>query len=102
LLIVKQLFKVLHKEINRANIFAAIICGTTTFLAGSIPIIAYLVLPYPLDIVLSLAIVAGVVGVFLVRYRARRTRVHWKVTLIETVAIVVIAVVASLVLGGIG
>jgi hypothetical protein len=67
-----------------------------------VPIIAYLVLPYPLDIVLSLAIVAGVVGVFLVRYRARRTRVHWKVTLIETVAIVVIAVVASLVLGGIG
>jgi len=61
---------------------------------------AYLTLPEPLDIILSLSIVGGVVGVFLVRYRSQRTKVHWKVTLLETVIIVTIAVIASLLLGG--
>jgi DNA-binding PadR family transcriptional regulator len=99
--LVKDLFTVLHKEISRSNIVAAIICGTTTFLAGIIPILAYLMLPKPFDIILSLAIVAAVVGVFLVRYRSKRTKVHWKITLLETVAIVVVATIASLIVGGI-
>jgi VIT1/CCC1 family predicted Fe2+/Mn2+ transporter len=99
LMLVKQLFTVLHKEINRSNLFAAIICGTTTFLAGSVPIMAYLLLPKPLDLILSLSIVGAVVGIFLVRYRSTKTKIHWKITLFETVAIVVIAVVASLILG---
>lgn len=98
--LVKDLFTVLHKEISRSNIIAAIICGTTTFLAGIIPILAYLLLPKPYDLILSLGIVGIVVGVFLVRYRSRRTKVHWKVTLFETVVIVVIAAVASLIIGG--
>lgn len=98
--LVKQLFAVLHKEINRSNLLAAIICGTTTFLAGSIPIMAYLMLPKPFDIILSLSIVGAVVGFFLVRYRSKRTRVHWKVTLFETIAIIAIAVIVSLLLGG--
>jgi len=93
------LFIVLHGEISRSNLQAAAICGTTTFLAGSIPIVAYLTLPSPLDIVLSLSLVAAIVGVFLVRYRSKRTRVHWKVTLFETIVIVAIAVLASLLLG---
>jgi len=98
--LVKQLFAVLHEEINRSNLFAATICSTTTFLAGSIPIMAYLMLPYPFDIILSLLIVGVVAGFFLVRYRSKRTRVHWKVTLFETLAIIAIAVVVSLLLGG--
>lgn len=101
LMLVKHLFTVLHKEISRANIIAAITCGTTTFMAGIIPIAAYLMLPRPYDIILSLAIVATIVGVFLVRYRSKRTKVHWKITLLETVVIIVLASVVSLLIGGI-
>lgn len=100
LLLLKQLFILLHKEINKSNIYAAVICGTTTFLAGSIPIITYLALARPFNIISSLSIVGVVVGIFLVRYRSRRTRMHWKITLFETLAIVVIAVLVSLLLGG--
>jgi VIT1/CCC1 family predicted Fe2+/Mn2+ transporter len=101
LMLIKHLFTVLHKEISRSNITAAMICGSTTFVAGIIPILTYLLLPKPFDIVLSLAIIATIVGVFLVRYRSRRTKVHWKVTLFETIAIVIIATVASLIIGSI-
>lgn len=100
--LVKDLFTVLHKEISRSNLFAAIICGTTTFLAGIVPILAYFILPQPLHIVFSLAIVGAVVCFFLVRYRARRSKVHWKITLLETGVIVAIAVIVSLLIGGFG
>jgi VIT1/CCC1 family predicted Fe2+/Mn2+ transporter len=100
LLLLKNLFTLLHKEISRSNLFSAIICGTTTFLAGIFPMLAYLLLPKPLDVILSLGIVGTVVGFFLVRYRAKRSKVHWKVTLLETVLIVTIAVIASLIIGG--
>ncbi len=101
LLLIKKLFTLLNKEIHRSNLYAAIMCGTTTFLAGSIPIITYIVLPSPLDVILSLTIVAVVVGIFLVRYRSKRTRVNWKITFFETIAIIIIATIASLLLGGI-
>jgi len=101
LLIVKKLFTLLDKEIHRSNVYAALLCGTTTFLAGSIPIITYLLLPTPLDLILSLTIVGVIVGIFLVRYRSKKTRVNWKISLMETIAIVVIATIASLLLGGI-
>ncbi|MDX1813527.1 MAG: hypothetical protein R3319_01945 [Candidatus Bathyarchaeia archaeon] len=103
LLLVKKLFVLLDREIHRSNIYAAIICGTTTFLAGSIPIITYLGLAdfYPFNIILSLTVVGGVVGIFLVRYRSRKTRVSWKITLIETVTIITVATIVSLALGGI-
>jgi VIT1/CCC1 family predicted Fe2+/Mn2+ transporter len=100
LLLIKKLFTLLNKEIHRSNLYAAIICGTTTFIAGSIPILAFLVLPSPFDIAVSLSIVAFIVGFFLVRYRSKRTRVNWKITFFETIAIVSIATVASLLLGG--
>lgn len=102
LLLVKRLFTVLDKEIHRSNLYAAIICGTTTFIAGSIPIVTYITMLslYPLNIFLSLAVVAAIIGIFLVRYRSRKTRVNWKITLAETLAIVAIATVASLILGG--
>jgi VIT1/CCC1 family predicted Fe2+/Mn2+ transporter len=101
LLLIKELFILLHKEIGKSNLFAAIISGATTFLAGSLPIIAYLTLPRPFNIVLSLTIVSLVVSVFLVRYRSARSKVHWKVTLTETVIIIVIAVIASLIIGAV-
>lgn len=99
--LVKRLFAVLHKEISRSNLHAAMICGSTTFLAGAIPIVTFLTLPTPLNVILSLAIVAAVVGVFLVRYRSKRTKVHWKVTLFETVVIIIAATIISLIIGGI-
>jgi len=101
LFLIKKLFVLLDKEIHRSNLYAAIICGTTTFGAGSIPIITYILLPSPLDVILSLAIVAIIVGIFLVRYRSKKTRVNWKVTFFETIAIVIIATIASIILGGI-
>jgi VIT1/CCC1 family predicted Fe2+/Mn2+ transporter len=101
LLLVKSLFIVLHREISRTNIFAAITCGATTFLSGIIPIVTYLMLPPPYGVILSLSIVGVAVGVFLVRYRSQRAKVHWKVTLLETALIVAIAVVASLLLGSV-
>jgi hypothetical protein len=99
LLLVNKLFILLGKEIHRSNLYAAIICGTTTFLAGSIPIITYIALSSPLNIALSLTMVAVIAGVFLVRYRSKKTRVHWKITLYETIAIVAIATIASLLIG---
>jgi VIT1/CCC1 family predicted Fe2+/Mn2+ transporter len=99
LLLVKKLFTLLDKEIHRSNLYAAIICGTTTFLAGSIPIITYIALSSPLNMVLSLTMVAVITGVFLVRYRSKKTRVNWKITLYETIVIVVIATIASLLIG---
>jgi VIT1/CCC1 family predicted Fe2+/Mn2+ transporter len=99
LLLVEQLFLVLHKEISRSNLQAAIICSATTLLAGAIPITAYLAIPKPFGIILSLGIVASIVGVFLVRYRSKKTKVHWKISLLETIAIVIIAVIASLIIG---
>ncbi len=101
LLLVQKLFTLLGKQIHRSNLYAAIICGTTTFLAGIFPIAAYLVLPPYYNIVVSLILVIAIAGVFLVRYRSKKTRVNWKVTLSETIAIVIIATVASLLLGAI-
>ena len=101
LLLVKKLFTLLGKEIHRSNLYAAVICGSTTFFAGSIPIITYLSLPAYYNIIASLVIVAFIAGIFLVRYRSKKTRVHWKITLYETLVIVTIATLASLVLGAV-
>jgi len=99
LLLVQKLFTVLGKQIHRSNLFGAIISGTTTFLAGIIPIATYLALPIYYNIAVSLIEVSFISGVFLVRYRSRKTKVHWKVTLAEIIAIVIIATIVSLLLG---
>jgi hypothetical protein len=99
LLLVQKLFTLLGKQIHRSNLYAAIICGTTTFIAGIIPIATYIVLPPYYNVVVSLILVTAIVGIFLVRYRSKKTRVNWKVTLFETLVIVIIATVASLILG---
>ena len=99
LMLVQKLFTLLGKQIHRSNLYAAIICGSTTFLAGIIPIATYLVLPPIYNIIISLILVGVISGVFLGRYRSKKTRVNWKITLLETLAIVIIATVASLLLG---
>lgn len=99
LMIVQKLFTLLSKQIHRSNLYAAIICGTTTFLAGIIPIAAYILLPPYFNIIVSLTLVSLIVGIFLVRYRSKKTRVNWKITLAETLVIVIIATIASLLLG---
>ena len=101
LLLVQKLFTLLGKQIHRSNIYGALISGTTTFLAGIIPIATYLVLPFYFNIVVSLVEVTVIAGVFLVRYRSKKTRVNWKITLAETIAIVIIATIVSIVLGSI-
>ena len=97
--LVSRLFRMFRKDLNRSNLKAAMVSGVTTFLAGIIPIALYLYLPDPINLFLSLGFVAVVVGVFLVRYRSKKTRVHWRITLAETVVIIAIAVAASLILG---
>ena len=101
LLLVHKLFTVLGKEIHRSNLYAAIICGVTTFIAGIVPIATYLVLtPFaPFNIIIALSEVVAISGIFLVRYRSKKTRVNWKITLAETLTIVIVATVVSLLLG---
>ncbi|MCW4017612.1 MAG: hypothetical protein NWF00_02835 [Candidatus Bathyarchaeota archaeon] len=98
LMLVKKLFLLLDKEIHSANLYAAVTVSITTFIAGIIPIAAFLLLPNPINLVVSLAVVGAVSGIFLVRYRSKKTRVHWKITLLETLAIVALATVASVLL----
>lgn len=99
LLLTQELFTLLGKQIHRSNVFGAIISGTTTFLAGIIPIATYLILPAYYNIGFSLFEVGIISGVFLARYRSKKTRVNWKITLAETIAIVIVATVVSLLLG---
>lgn len=99
LLLVQKLFTLLGKEIHRSNLYGALISGTTTFIAGIIPITTYLVLPFYYNIVFSLVEVTAITGIFLVRYRSKKTRVNWKITLAETIAIVTVATIVSLLLG---
>lgn len=101
LLLLQELFTILHNDIRRSSAKAATICGATTLLAGSLPISLYLYLPQPFNLIMSLCIVAAVLGIFLVKYRAWRSMTNWKVTLLETAVIISIAVIGSLLLGSI-
>jgi VIT1/CCC1 family predicted Fe2+/Mn2+ transporter len=102
LILLKRLFSILHDEVSNSNIFGAVTCGITTFLTGIIPLAAFLILPAPLNIIVSLGIVGAVVGDFLVRYRSRKAGLNWKITLLQTVAVTALAVIASLLLARIG
>ena len=97
----QKLINLLGKQIHRSNLYGAIISGSTTFVAGIIPIATYLALQPIYNIAVSLGEVVVISGVFLARYRSKKTRVNWKVTLAETIAIVIIATVVSLLLGSI-
>jgi VIT1/CCC1 family predicted Fe2+/Mn2+ transporter/DNA-binding PadR family transcriptional regulator len=98
LILLKRLFSILHREVSNSNIVGAVVCGITTFLTGIIPITVYLVLPPPFGLIVSLGIVGVVVGFFLVRYRSKKARIDWKITLLQTVTVIIIAVAASLLL----
>jgi DNA-binding PadR family transcriptional regulator len=102
LVLLKRLFSILHGEVSNSNIFGAVTCGITTFLTAIIPLAVFLSLPAPFGIVISLGIVVGVVGVFLVRYRSRKAKLDWKMTLLQTVVVTAIAVIASILLSRIG
>jgi hypothetical protein len=95
----KHLFAILRREITKSNLLSASICGFTTFMAGIIPIVAFLSLPNPLNVIVSLGIIGVMTTVFLVRYRAKKAQVSWKVILPETIVIIVIATVISSIIG---
>ncbi|NMC07179.1 MAG: hypothetical protein GYA24_18325 [Candidatus Lokiarchaeota archaeon] len=99
--LLSRLFDVFKNDIRKESIMSAVICGVTTFLAGSFPIILFLLLETPWDVILSLSVVSVFVGVFLIKYRSSRSRVNWKLTMLETLAIIAIASVASILLGSI-
>jgi hypothetical protein len=99
-LIIKSLFKVLNKKISKSNFYAALMCGITTLLAGAIPIAFYYFLPEPFDIIVSLGFVGIIVVVFLVRYRSKKSKTPLKLVLFETVGLIVIATLISLLIGG--
>lgn len=96
--LIRHLFSILKGEKTRTNIISASISGVTTFLAGIIPIAAFLSLSEPFNMFISF-IMVGVVLFFLVRYRSEKSKIHWKITLFETLLVVAIAVVLSLLLG---
>ena len=96
--LVKHLFSILRSETTRTNLFAALVCSITTFFAGVVPIAAFLYLPEPINLVISFIIV-GIVSFFLIRYRSEKSKVHWKTVLFETLLVIAVAVVASLVIG---
>jgi hypothetical protein len=97
--LLEKLFSVFKTDIRKGSIVSALICGVTTFLAGSAPILLFLLLDTPWDVICSLSVVAIFVGIFLVRYRSSRTKMSWKVTLLETMLIIAVAVIASILLG---
>jgi hypothetical protein len=98
--IIKSLFKVLNRQITKSNLYAALMCGITTLMAGAIPIAFYYFLPTPFDIIVSLGFVGMVVVVFLVRYRSKKSKTPLKLVLFETVGLILIATVISLLIGG--
>ena len=98
LLAVKELFNLLREKRGKMNILSASACGATTFISGAMPIAAYLMLPPPLNVIVSLSIVGVVTGLFLVYYRSSKTKIPWKITLFQTVVIMAVAIISSLIL----
>ena len=100
LLLIKNLFDVLRAEINRSNLIAATISGATALVSGLLPVLLFTQFPSPFGLLTSLSFVGVVIVMFLVRYRSRKTQVHWKITLVETMGIIIVAVLVSLLLSG--
>jgi hypothetical protein len=96
--LIKHLFSILKQESTRTNFFSAATCGVMTFLAGITPVAAFLTLPPPLNVLFSF-LMAGAVTLFLIRYRSEKSKVRWKVTVLETLLVMTIAIIASLLIG---
>jgi VIT1/CCC1 family predicted Fe2+/Mn2+ transporter len=101
LMLIQELFTLLKSDIRKSSTISSLIGGIMTFLSGFLPIAMYLYLPFPFGLIISLIIVFVMLGLFLVQYRAWRGKVKWKVTLLETIIIIGIAVIASLIFGAI-
>jgi len=97
--LLEELLTLLKEKVRYNNIISAIVCGITTFATGALPIMIFLLLPLPINVILSLSIVCAIIGIFLVKYRSKQSKVNWKITLFETLIIILIAVIASLILG---
>jgi len=97
--LLEELLTLLKEKVRFNNVISAIICGITTFIAGALPIMIFLFIPSPANLILSISIIGVIIGIFLVKYRSKQSNVNWKITLFETLIIILIAVVASLILG---
>jgi len=80
--LLKQVFLLLHREIQKMNILSATLCSLTTFFAGFTPIMLYLSLPAPYNLIASSTIIGSVIVLILSRYRSKMTRVPLKITLL--------------------
>ena len=98
--LVKDLFSILRRRRTGTNLRAALTCSITTFFAGMLPIAFFSTLPTPFNVFFSFGTIATMSGI-LVRYRSEKSKVDWKTTLIETLVIIAIAVVASLIISSI-
>jgi len=96
--LVGDLFSILRRQRTRTNLRAALTCSITTFFVGVLPVVFFSALTSPLNVFFSFGVI-GAMLVILVRYRAEKSKVHWKTTLMETLAIIAIAVIISLIFG---
>lgn len=99
LLLTQGIFNLLRSRRSRLSIYASLACGATTFLSGIAPLATFLLLPGPLNMLISLTVIGSMVGFFLVYYRSRKMRMPWKVILFQTVVVIAAAVTVSLLLG---
>jgi len=98
LFVAKEMLNLLREKRGRMNILSASACGITTFISGIMPIAAYLMLPPLFNVIVSISIVGVITGLFLVHYRSTKTKIPWKITLLQTVVIMTVAIIASLIL----
>ncbi len=93
--LVKRLFSILKKEISKTNFLSAATGAITTFASGIVPVAAFIFLKTPLNIFFSL-IALSVIVVFLIYYRVKKSKEKWKTTVSETLLILTLASIASL------
>ena len=98
LFLAREMLNLLRKKRGKMSILSASTCGITTFISGITPITTYLMLPYPFNILVSMSIVGIITGIFLVHYRSTKAKIPWKITLLQTVVIMTVAIIASLIL----
>ncbi|ABL78637.1 hypothetical protein [Thermofilum pendens] len=93
-----RLYRVLYREIRRANVLSAALSGVATLAAGFVPIALYLALPPPFNLLASIAVVSAAI-LALAKYRSSAARTHFKRTLAETLLVILLVVLVSLLLG---
>ncbi|MEM0385243.1 MAG: hypothetical protein QXZ08_02585 [Nitrososphaeria archaeon] len=97
--LLKQVFSLLNREVQKINIISAVLCAVTTLFAGFLPITLYLTFPAPYNFIASITLVGVIVILLLARYRSKMTKVPLKITLLETLVIILAATLASILLG---